>query len=88
MDRLIINLFPVALSQRNNEPGFSTVPQEEDPDIEYAGRDEDVIALRPEDNPYEGLKDCGISILQEEGYPALFRAWWVTVIGGLLTALS
>lgn len=75
-------------SQRNNEPGFSTVPQEESPDLEYAGRDEDVIALRPEDNPYEGLKHCGLSILQEEGYQALFRAWWVTAIGGVLTALT
>ena len=29
-----------------------------------------------------------MSILEEEGYPALFRAWWVTVLGGLFTALS
>ena len=78
----------IFFSQRNNEPGFSTVPQEESPDLEYAGRDEDVIALRPEDNPYEGLKHCGLSILQEEGYQALFRAWWVTAIGGVLTALT
>jgi len=29
-----------------------------------------------------------MSIIEEEGYPALFRAWWVTVIGGILTSLS
>jgi hypothetical protein len=29
-----------------------------------------------------------MSILEEEGYQALFRAWWVTVIGGILTAFT
>ena len=74
--------------QRNNEPGFSTVPQEEKPDTEYTGRDEDVIALRPEDNPYEGLKHCWLSILEEEGPLAFYRGWWVTVIVDVLTAFS
>jgi len=86
--RFLLDHPKIDFLQRNNEPGFSTVPQEENPDIEYAGRDEDVIALRPEDNPYEGLKHCGLSILEEEGYRALFRAWWVTVIAGILTAFS
>jgi hypothetical protein len=29
-----------------------------------------------------------MSILEEEGHQALFRAWWVTLIGGVLTALT
>lgn len=77
--------------QRNSSQsgGFGEVPQDEDlPDLEYAGRDEDVIALRPEDNPYEGFVHCAKSILQEEGPEALLRAWWVTVAAALLTAFS
>lgn len=76
--------------QRNNSQvgGFGAVPEEELPDLEYAGRDEDVIALRPEDNPYEGFVQCGKSILQEEGPETLLRAWWVTLAASLLGAFS
>jgi hypothetical protein len=76
--------------QRNHSQaaGFGAVPQDEQPDMEYAGQDEDVIALRPEDNPYEGFTHCAKSILQEEGPEALLRAWWVTVILSLSGAFS
>ncbi|KAG8788365.1 hypothetical protein FRC15_004645 [Serendipita sp. 397] len=77
--------------QRNHSEaaGFGRVPQDEDTaDLEYAGRDEDVIALRPEDNPYEGLVHCGKSILQEEGPETLLRAWWVTLLLSLIGAFS
>lgn len=58
------------------------------PDVEYAGEEEDVIALRPEDNPYEGLVHCGKSILEEEGISAFMRGWWITMLAGLLTAFA
>lgn len=76
--------------QRNNSQsgGFGAVPEEELPDLEYAGREEDVIALRPEDNPYEGFVQCGKSIVQEEGPEAILRAWWVTLAVTLLGAFS
>lgn len=79
--------------QRNHgagSGGFGSVAQEDEElaSMEYAGKDEDVIALRPEDNPYEGFVHCGKSILQEEGPSALLRAWWMTLIVGILSAFS
>jgi len=76
--------------QRNHSQaaGFGSVPQDEQPEMEYAGQDEDVIALRPEDNPYEGFTHCAKSILQEEGPEALLRAWWVTLILSLAGGFS
>jgi hypothetical protein len=77
--------------QRNHSPGgeYGAAPQDEEaPEMEYAGRDEDVIALRPEDNPYEGFAQCAKSILQEEGPETLLRAWWLTLLSSLIGAFS
>ena len=77
--------------QRNSSQagGFGAAAQDEDlPDLEFAGRDEDVIALRPEDNPYHGFVDCGKTILEEEGPETLLRAWWVTLAASLIGAFS
>jgi hypothetical protein len=77
--------------QRNSSQsgGFGAVPQDEDlPELEFAGRDEDVIALRAEDDPYYGFVQCGKTILQEEGPETLLRAWWVTMIMTVLGAFS
>ncbi|PVF94049.1 hypothetical protein CPB86DRAFT_766452 [Serendipita vermifera] len=77
--------------QRNHSPDreYGAAPQDEDaPELEYAGRDEDVIALRPEDNPYEGFAQCAKSILQEEGPETLLRAWWLTLLSSLIGAFS
>jgi len=77
--------------QRNNSQsaGFGAVPQDEDlPELEFAGRDEDVIALRPEDDPYHGFVHCGKTILQEEGPGTLLRAWGVTMLLTLVSAFS
>jgi len=55
--------------------------------IEYSGQEEDVIGLRSEDDPYNGLIDCGKRILVEEGVGVLYRAWWLTFLfsfGGML----
>ena len=69
--------------QRNHEAGgeFESVAQEEGGE-EFAGEGEDVIGLRSEEDPYHGMVDCAKSILDEEGIPALFRGWWVTMLAG------
>jgi len=78
--------------QRNHEaPGLDSVVQEEEIDSEenrYAGAEEDVIGFRSEDDPYLGLADCAKRIADEEGYSALYRTWWLTMLGSLGGALS
>ncbi|KAG1732214.1 mitochondrial carrier [Suillus paluster] len=79
--------------QRNHAaPEFNSISQEEDGDAEeateYAGADEDVIGLRTEREPYIGLVDCAKRIIEEEGWSALYRAWWLTTLGSLSGALS
>lgn len=39
--------------------------------------------LRNEGDPYLGLVDCAKRIVAEEGYRTLYRAWWLTLLGGL-----
>lgn len=51
-----------------------------DPAAEYIGEEEDVIALRSEEDPYTGLGDCVRRMVDEEGVGSLFRAWWLTMI--------
>ncbi|KAJ9104692.1 hypothetical protein QFC20_004464 [Naganishia adeliensis] len=78
--------------QRNSESPYSLSSQNDGgalPDgVTYAGADEDVIGLRPETEPYAGTWDAMVTIAQEEGREALFRAWWVTAIGLLGNAFS
>ncbi|CAG7854700.1 SubName: Full=Uncharacterized protein {ECO:0000313/EMBL:CCA66399.1} [Serendipita indica DSM 11827] len=87
-----LEVISVRLSvQRNHSEaaGFGPAPQdEEDPELEYAGREEDVIALRPEEDPYEGFLHCAKSILQEEGPETLLRGWWITLLASLAGAFS
>ncbi|KAH7101864.1 mitochondrial carrier [Auriculariales sp. MPI-PUGE-AT-0066] len=84
--------------QRNHvsDNGFTVVPQDENArssvrghgaageDIEFAGLDEDVVGLRPEDDPYTGIVDCAKRILDEEGAEVLLRGWWITLLVGCL----
>ncbi|KAF8596377.1 mitochondrial carrier [Ceratobasidium sp. AG-I] len=51
-----------------------------DPAADYIGEEEDVIALRSEEDPYTGLGDCVRRMIDEEGVGSLFRAWWLTMI--------
>ncbi|KAF8664364.1 hypothetical protein AX16_000736 [Volvariella volvacea WC 439] len=79
--------------QRNHASAeYNSVNQEVEGDaeegLEYAGTDEDVIGLRNEADPYLGLVDCAKRIISEEGYPALYRAWWITLLGGLASAFA
>jgi len=76
--------------QRNHATsGFEAVPAEElEEDMDFAGNEEDVIGLRAEQDPYEGLIHCATSMVKEEGWGALYRAWWLTLLGGLMGAFS
>lgn len=42
-----------------------------------------LYSLRHEGDPYIGLTDCAKRIIDEEGIAALYRAWWITLLGGL-----
>jgi hypothetical protein len=47
-----------------------------------------ICSLRTEREPYVGLIDCGKRIIEEEGWGALYRAWWLTTLGSLGGAFS
>jgi len=77
----------LAIQRNHASAQYNSVSQEIDGDgdetVEYAGADEDVIGLRSEGDPYLGLVDCAKRIVTEEGWMTLYRAWWVTFLGGL-----
>lgn len=79
--------------QRNSYSPYSRASQSEagaalPEGIAFAGEAEDVIGLRPEEEPYDGFLDCLMKIKEEEGAVALWRAWWVTALGNLGSAFS
>ncbi|KAG9316572.1 mitochondrial carrier [Chiua virens] len=77
----------LAIQRNHAAPEFNSVSQEEDGDaeqaVEYSGANEDVIGLRTEREPYTGLIDCATRIIDEEGWSALCRAWWLPTLGYL-----
>jgi len=82
----------LAIQRNHASPEFNSVSQEEEGDAEevaeYAGAEEDVIGLRSEKDPYMGMVDCAKRIVDEEGWRTLYRAWWLTFLGGLAAAGS
>ncbi|KIY46764.1 mitochondrial carrier [Fistulina hepatica ATCC 64428] len=70
--------------QRNLAADYDTVAQDPDSEPEFAGVEEDVIGLRNESDPYMGLMDSIKRIIEEEGTAALYRAWWLTMLSGLM----
>jgi len=82
----------LAIQRNHAAPEYNSVVQEEEGDAEqhaeYSGVEEDVIGLRSEGDPYLGMVDCAKSIAQEEGYRALYRAWWLTLLGGVAGAFA
>ncbi|KAJ6531935.1 hypothetical protein B0H19DRAFT_1189241 [Mycena capillaripes] len=45
--------------------------------------DDVVVHLRSENEPYLGLVDCAKRIIAEEGWPVLYRMWFLTFLGNL-----
>jgi len=81
----------LAIQRNHASAEYNSVTQEVDgeaEEAEFAGAEEDVIGLRNEAEPYSGLVDCAKSIINEEGLMALYRAWWITLLGGLVSALA
>jgi len=82
----------LAIQRNHASAQYNSVSQEIDGDgdetVEYAGTDEDVIGLRSEGDPYLGLVDCAKRIVAEEGWMTLYRAWWITLLGGLLSSFA
>jgi len=81
----------LAIQRNHSSAEYNSVAQEEDGDAEpcadYGGAEE-VIGLRSELDPYVGIVDCGRKIVSEEGWGALYRAWWLTMLGALGGAFS
>ncbi|KAF8313484.1 mitochondrial carrier [Clavulina sp. PMI_390] len=79
--------------QRNHPRGATALPTSasaagmNDDDggigLEYAGAEEDVIALRNEDEPYQSLVDAYRKVVMEEGTKTLYRCWWLTLLATL-----
>ncbi|PSR81156.1 hypothetical protein PHLCEN_2v6491 [Hermanssonia centrifuga] len=85
----------LAIQRNHAAPEYNSVNQEvENDDVipeeyaEYSGSSEDVIGLRNEKDPYVGLYDCFKRVVDEEGWQALYRVWWLTAIAGLGSVLS
>ncbi|KAF7321604.1 hypothetical protein MKEN_00681500 [Mycena kentingensis (nom. inval.)] len=82
----------LAIQRNQSSAEYNSVSQEVEGDAEdlpeYAGAEEDVIGLRTEGEAYTGLVDCVKTIIHEEGFRVLYRAWWVTVLGGVASALG
>jgi len=82
--------------QRNHAAAeYNSVEQEVEDDavsaeeyVEYSGAEEDVIGLRHEKDPYLGFLDCSKRIVQEEGWQALYRVWWLTMLVGIGSAFA
>ncbi|KAK1232326.1 hypothetical protein PQX77_004531 [Marasmius sp. AFHP31] len=82
---LEVILTRLAIQRNHSSSEYNSVSQEivgdSEETNEFAGTDEDVIGLRNEEDPYLGLLDCAKRILDEEGWRALYRAWWITLLG-------
>ncbi|EKM54401.1 uncharacterized protein PHACADRAFT_258223 [Phanerochaete carnosa HHB-10118-sp] len=85
----------LAIQRNHAAPEYNSVAQEVEDDAlnneeyaEYTGAEEDVIGLRHEKDPYLGLIDCAKKVVNEEGWQALYRAWWITALSGLANALG
>ncbi|KAM6502237.1 Mitochondrial carrier domain containing protein [Amanita muscaria] len=78
----------LAIQRNHASAEYNSVSQEIEGDTDNVpeyGNEEDVIGLRSEGDPYLGLIDCAKRIVDEEGWSTLYRAWWLTVLGGLVT---
>ncbi|KAJ4483365.1 hypothetical protein J3R30DRAFT_3447989 [Lentinula aciculospora] len=82
----------LAIQRNHASAEYNSVSQEIEGDAEdnaeFAGNEEDVITLRSESDPYLGLVDCAKRMVDEEGFSSLYRAWWITLLGGLGSVAS
>jgi len=77
----------LAIQRNHASAEYSSISQELEGNGENVpeyGGDEDVMGLRSESDPYLGLVDCAKRMVDEEGWSSLYRAWWLTILGGVL----
>ncbi|KAL7281750.1 mitochondrial carrier [Trametes coccinea BRFM310] len=85
----------LAIQRNHATTEYNSVEQEVEDDgieaheyAEYSNEEEDVIGLRHEKDPYLGFLDCFKRIVDEEGWQTLYRAWWVTMLGAIVSATA
>ncbi|KAI0267145.1 mitochondrial carrier [Gloeopeniophorella convolvens] len=81
----------LAVQRNHQSPEFNSVAQEEVGDAEDSigySSDEDVIGLRSDMDPYLGFVDCAKRIIDEEGWPTLYRGWGITMLFGTFGAFA
>ncbi|KAJ4497077.1 hypothetical protein C8R41DRAFT_823200 [Lentinula lateritia] len=82
----------LAIQRNHASAEYNSVSQEIEGDAEdnteFSGNEEDVITLRSESDPYLGLVDCAKRMVDEEGFSSMYRAWWITLLGGLGSVAS
>ncbi|KAG9125224.1 hypothetical protein FRC07_008520 [Ceratobasidium sp. 392] len=86
-----LEVLATRLSVQRNHPSTDAdraIDGESEPMPDYIGEEEDVIALRSEEDPYRSLLDCGKRMVGEEGVGSLFRAWWLTMIAVTLGSFA
>ncbi|KAG8695392.1 hypothetical protein FRC12_012571 [Ceratobasidium sp. 428] len=86
-----LEVLATRLSVQRNHPTTDAdraIDGASDPMPDYIGEEEDVIALRSEEDPYRSLLDCGRRMVNEEGVGSLFRAWWLTMIAVTLGSFA
>lgn len=47
-----------------------------------------ISRMRNDKDPYLGLVDCTKRIIDEEGWGALYRGWWLTMLFGVFGAFA
>jgi hypothetical protein len=80
----------LAIQRNHASAEYNSVSQEAEgggENIPHYGGEEDVMGLRSESDPYLGLVDCAKRMVDEEGWSTLYRAWWLTILGGILSAI-
>jgi hypothetical protein len=80
----------LAIQRNHASAEYNSVSQEVEGDGENVpeyGGEEDVMGLRSEGDPYLGLVDCAKRMVDEEGWSSLYRAWWLTILAGILSTV-
>ncbi|KAJ4467938.1 mitochondrial carrier domain-containing protein [Lentinula edodes] len=80
----------LAIQRNHASAEYNSVSQEIEGDAEdnteFSGNEEDVITFVR--LCYLGLVDCAKRMVDEEGFSSMYRAWWITLLGGLGSVAS
>ncbi|CDZ98727.1 Mitochondrial substrate/solute carrier [Phaffia rhodozyma] len=66
--------------QRNRDPSDPSATEEISGEVPFIAEGEDVVGYRDAgEAPYVGMIDCTRKMLEEEGWGAFMRGWWITL---------